>query len=138
MFKNQNVLVTGGTGMIGRPLVTMLLEKGANVFVVSLDESHGLDSRVNFVQADLTDFKNCVDACIDMDYVFNLIGVKGSPKMCKEQPADFMVPMLQFNTNMMEAALVAVAEKGRPLTTDELEDMLERLGLKPTIQPLNK
>lgn len=104
MFKNQNVLVTGGTGMIGRPLVTMLLEKGANVFVVSLDESHGLDSRVNFVQADLTDFKNCVDACIDMDYVFNLIGVKGSPKMCKEQPADFMVPMLQFNTNMMEAA----------------------------------
>lgn len=104
MFKNQNVLVTGGTGMIGRPLVTMLLEKGANVFVVSLDESHGLDSKVNFVQADLTDFKNCVDACIDMDYVFNLIGVKGSPKMCKEQPADFMVPMLQFNTNMMEAA----------------------------------
>jgi GDP-L-fucose synthase len=39
-----------------------------------------------------------------MDYVFNLIGVKGSPKMCKEQPASFMVPMLQFNTNMMEAA----------------------------------
>ena len=39
-----------------------------------------------------------------MDYVFNLVGVKGSPKMCAEQPADFMVPMLQFNTNMMEAA----------------------------------
>jgi hypothetical protein len=43
-----------------------------------------------------------------------------------------------FGTNMMEAALVAVAQKGRPLTTDELEDMLERLGLKPTIQPLDK
>ena len=43
-----------------------------------------------------------------------------------------------FGTNMMEAALVAVAQKGRPLTTDELDDMLERLGLKPTIQPLNK
>jgi len=42
-----------------------------------------------------------------MDYVFNLVGVKGSPKMCKEQPADFMVPMLQFNTNMMEAARLA-------------------------------
>jgi GDP-L-fucose synthase len=39
-----------------------------------------------------------------MDYVFNLVGIKGSPKMCAEQPADFMVPMLQFNTNMMEAA----------------------------------
>jgi GDP-L-fucose synthase len=32
------------------------------------------------------------------------VGIKGSPKMCAEQPVDFMVPMLQFNTNMMEAA----------------------------------
>ncbi len=43
-----------------------------------------------------------------------------------------------FGTNMMEAALVAVAQKGRPLTTDELQDMLEKLDLKPTIQPLDK
>jgi hypothetical protein len=43
-----------------------------------------------------------------------------------------------FGTNMMEAALVAVAGKGRPLTTDELQEMLEQLGLKPTVQRLNK
>ena len=42
-----------------------------------------------------------------------------------------------FGTNMMEAALVAIAGKDRPLTTDELDDMLKRLGLKPTLQPLN-
>ena len=42
-----------------------------------------------------------------------------------------------FGTNMMEAALVAVAGKGRPLTTDELDEMLKRLGLKPTLQRLN-
>jgi hypothetical protein len=42
-----------------------------------------------------------------------------------------------FGTNMMEAALVAVAGKGRPLTEEELEDMLDRLGLQPTIQQLN-
>ena len=39
-----------------------------------------------------------------MDYVFHVAGIKGSPKMCAEQPADFMVPMLQFNTNMAEAS----------------------------------
>jgi GDP-L-fucose synthase len=39
-----------------------------------------------------------------MDYVFNLVGVKASPKMCAEQPSDIMVPMMQFNTNMAEAA----------------------------------
>jgi hypothetical protein len=43
-----------------------------------------------------------------------------------------------FGTNMMEAALVAVAGKGRTLTTAELEEMLEQLDLKPTIQRLNE
>ena len=43
-----------------------------------------------------------------------------------------------FGTNMMEAALVAIAGKGRPLTTDELQDMLTQLGLQPTLQRLNE
>jgi len=43
-----------------------------------------------------------------------------------------------FGTNMMEAALVAVAGKGRPLTTAKLQEMLEQLDLKPTIQRLNE
>jgi hypothetical protein len=43
-----------------------------------------------------------------------------------------------FGTNMMEAALVAIAGKGRPLTTDELDNMLKRLGLKPTLQRLDE
>jgi len=104
MFKDKKVLVTGGTGMIGRQLVELLVTKGAKVYVVSLDTAVNLPAEVQFVRADLTDFKNCLECCQGMDYVFNLIGVKGSPKMCREQPASFMVPMLQFNTNMMEAA----------------------------------
>jgi GDP-L-fucose synthase len=103
-FKNQSVLVTGGTGMIGRQLVDLLVERGAKVYVVSLDPPRGLPDGVMYKLADLTDFSACQEVCEGMDYVFNLVGVKGSPKMCKEQPADFMVPMLQFNTNMMEAA----------------------------------
>ncbi len=90
--------------MIGRQLVDLLLEREAEVHIVSLDEPTGLSDKVNFIKADLTYFDKCADACQGMDYVFNLVGVKGSPKMCQEQPADFMVPMLQFNTNMMEAA----------------------------------
>ena len=43
-----------------------------------------------------------------------------------------------FGTNVMEAALVAVAGKGRPLTTDELQEMLKQLDLKPTLQRLNE
>jgi hypothetical protein len=49
-------------------------------------------------------------------------------------------PMLEgrsFGTNMMEAALVAVSGKGRVLTHDELNDLLDQLGLKPNLQELN-
>jgi hypothetical protein len=42
-----------------------------------------------------------------------------------------------FGTNMMEAALVAVSGKGRPLTWPELNEMLDTLGFKPQLQELN-
>ncbi len=42
-----------------------------------------------------------------------------------------------FGTNMMEAALVAVAGKGRALTWPELSEMLDKLGFEPQLQELN-
>ncbi|MCP4426503.1 MAG: quinate 5-dehydrogenase [Chloroflexi bacterium] len=41
-----------------------------------------------------------------------------------------------FGTNMMEAALTAVAAKKRPLTHVELQEMLTELELRPTIHRL--
>lgn len=42
-----------------------------------------------------------------------------------------------FGTNMMEAALIAVADKKRVLTHQELEEMIDKLNFKPEIQELN-
>ena len=42
-----------------------------------------------------------------------------------------------FGTNMMEAALTAVAGKGRVLTTAELEDMIAAAGWQPSVQKIN-
>lgn len=42
-----------------------------------------------------------------------------------------------FGTNMMEAALVAVSGKNRPLSFDELNEMLNKLGFEPQLQELN-
>ncbi len=42
-----------------------------------------------------------------------------------------------FGTNMMEAALIAVSGKGRELTRDELNELLDRLGFEPQLQELN-
>ena len=42
-----------------------------------------------------------------------------------------------FGTNMMEAALVAVSGKERPLTWPELTELIDQLGFEPQIQELN-
>lgn len=42
-----------------------------------------------------------------------------------------------FGTNMMEAALVAVSGKGRPLTWPEYDELLNQLGFEPQLQELN-
>jgi GDP-L-fucose synthase len=107
MFKNQNVLVTGGAGMIGRQLVDLLIEKEANVTIADLNEPTDLPKEVKFVKANLLYFDQCENICKDQDYVFNLVGIKCSPKVTMEQPADIMGPMMQFNTNMLEAAMKA-------------------------------
>ena len=64
-------------------------------------------------------------------------------KMLTERGVKYLVtttPRLEgrsFGTNVMEGALVAVAGKGRKLTTSELEELIEELGLRPTIEKLN-
>ncbi len=42
-----------------------------------------------------------------------------------------------FGTNMMESALVALSGKQRPLTNDEYEELLAKLGFEPSLQELN-
>jgi len=42
-----------------------------------------------------------------------------------------------FGTNMMEAALIAISGKGRKLTFDELDELINTLGFEPQIMELN-
>ena len=42
-----------------------------------------------------------------------------------------------FGTNMMEAALIAVAGKGRVLTDDEITALIDQLDFQPKVQELN-
>ena len=103
-YNNKKILVTGGTGLIGRPLVEMLVAKGAEVKVVSLDDPSRAPAGCTFVKADLREFSSCMDVCAGQDIVFQLAGVKGSPAMTAKRPASFFVPTMQFSINMMEAA----------------------------------
>lgn len=103
-YKGKKVLVTGGTGLVGRPLTEMLVKADAKVTIVSLDDSKTAPKGVRFIRADLREFSNCLKVCKDKKIVFHLAGIKGSPALTAKQPASFFVPTITFNTNMMEAA----------------------------------
>lgn len=60
-------------------------------------------------------------------------------KQCGVKYLVTTTPVLEgrsFGTNMMEAALVAVSGKGRPLTHDEYAELLVKLKLQPQLQEL--
>jgi GDP-L-fucose synthase len=109
-LSSKNVLVTGGTGLIGRQVVNILCDAGAHVRVVSLDNVN-VDNRAEHILGDLTDFNLCRDLTRDMDYVCHLAGIKGSIEVTKSKPASFFVPLLMFNTNMLEACRLNKVEK---------------------------
>ncbi len=83
-FYNKRVLVTGGTGLIGRQVVDLLVKGGANLTIACLDDlkfySHG-----RYFRADLTDMDNARLAVKEQEYVFALAGVKASPKITLEK-----------------------------------------------------
>jgi GDP-L-fucose synthase len=108
MYIKKKVLVAGGTGTIGIPLVKKLLEAGAYLTVVSMDSPEYAEqlfgNKVNFRRSDLTRLENCLSVTAGQEYVFNLVGIKGSVGIGESKVADYFVPMLWYQANLMEAA----------------------------------
>ena len=105
----KKVLITGANGLVGNYMVQKCIDRGAFVTAVDIRQPDNQiekykDENYQFINADLREFSSCKRVVEGQDIIFHIAGVKGSPKRAMEQPADYFVPMLQFNTNMMEAA----------------------------------
>jgi GDP-L-fucose synthase len=109
-FNGKNVLVTGGTGLIGRQVVDILCEASASVRIVSLDRVTVHD-KVEHVLGDLTDFGLCKQVTQDMDFVFHMAGIKGGAHVSATKLASHFVPTIMFNTNVLEAARLNKVQK---------------------------
>ena len=104
MFKDKKVLVTGGTGLVGRELVELLVKRGADVTSVSLDDNN-LDPEwgAKYLKLDLRSKENCFEVCREMDYVFHIAGIKGSPVVMKKYQYQIFRDFIMINTNMIDA-----------------------------------
>jgi GDP-L-fucose synthase len=118
-FKNKNVLITGASGLVGYPTVVKCIEAGANqVVAVDINISKELNklalqypNQLKLQELDLTYLSNCQSLFSNgVDICLHLAGIKGSPTRAAKQPADYLFPMIMFNTNMIKAAFDAKVE----------------------------
>ena len=109
-FCGKRVLITGGTGLIGREISNIMVEAGAEVTSVSLDQIE-INNNVNQIIGDLTDYNFCKDIVAGNDFVFHVAGIKGSIDVTVKNPASFFVPLLMFNTNVLEASRINNVKK---------------------------
>ncbi|TRZ77370.1 MAG: NAD(P)-dependent oxidoreductase, partial [Deltaproteobacteria bacterium] len=109
-FDAKNVLVTGGSGLIGRQVIDLLADVGARLRSVSLDHII-VNSKAEHIIGDLADFDFCKEIARDMDYIFHLAGVQGTVQTSSSKLASHFVPTLMMNTNMLEAARLSKVKK---------------------------
>lgn len=109
VLNRKNVLVAGGTGLIGMNLSQRLSALGANV--LSSYHSRMPLSNARYERFDFTDFDDCLTATRDMDYVFICAAQTFGAKMMKEQPTALVRPNLLINSGLLEACRVNRVER---------------------------
>ncbi|QLH20079.1 NAD(P)-dependent oxidoreductase [Streptomyces sp. Rer75] len=102
----ERILVTGGSGLIGRATVRQLVDSGASVTVLDRDRGDGaFDARVHVIEGDVTDPGTIRRAVRDQDAVVHLAGIPG-PRIADD------VTTYAVNTVGTYAVLSIAAECG--------------------------
>jgi NAD(P)-dependent dehydrogenase (short-subunit alcohol dehydrogenase family) len=112
-LNNKSVVITGGSGGIGAAAAKLMLDEGAKVLLVDIDEkalkqtSEDLNSKdVHIFKADVSDEKQ-VKAYADkakelfgnVDVFFNNAGIEGAVKPLDEYPMDMYHKLIDINVN---------------------------------------
>ncbi len=130
------VLITGGTGSLGRELVTQLLEAGATqVTVYSRDETKqhemrvgGLDgNRIRYLIGDVRDRERLRRAMGGMDVVIHAAAMK-HVGACEENPGEAIETNVKGSHNVIEAAIDAGVPRVIGTSTDKAVDPVSLYG----------
>ena len=127
-WKNQVVLVTGGTGSFGKKFTKILLEEKQpkKVIIFSRDElkQHEMqvggynDQRLRYFIGDIRDRERLLRAMHGVDIVVHAAALKQVPA-CEYNPMEAVKTNIMGTSNVLEAALDAGVKKVMTISTDK-------------------
>ena len=135
MFENKKILITGGTGSLGKALTKRLLEsKVDTIRIFSRNESKQVDmenefsdSRLRFLIGDVRDRDRLEAALEDIDIVFHAAALKHVPRI-EYNPFEAIKTNVIGSQNVIDAALKQNVEKAICISTDKAVSPLNTYG----------
>ncbi len=136
-WKNQVVLVTGGTGSFGKKFVEIMLKdfQPKKIIIYSRDElkqyemqASGFDHpSLRYFIGDVRDRERLLRAMHDVDVVVHAAALKQVPA-CEYNPMEAVKTNIMGTSNVVEAALDAGVKKVMALSTDKAVNPVNLYG----------
>ena len=135
MFENKKILITGGTGSLGKALTKRLLEsKVDTIRIFSRNENKQItmeskfnDDRLRFLLGDVRDYPRLVRAMEDIDIVFHAAALKHVP-IIEYNPFEAIKTNVIGSQNVIDACLKENVEKVVAIGTDKAVSPLNTYG----------
>lgn len=135
MFKDKKILITGGTGSLGRALTKRLLELDVNaVRIYSRNESNQInmsseihDNRLRYLIGDIRDLERLNRAMEDVDIVFHAAALKHVP-VVEYNPFEAIKTNVLGSQNVIDACLQEDVDVAICIGTDKAVSPLNTYG----------
>jgi FlaA1/EpsC-like NDP-sugar epimerase len=127
MFEGKKVLIIGGTGTIGKGLLTrIIVDQPSVVRIFSRDEYKQFElqqemskyKNIRYLLGDVRDLERLKRAMEDIDYVFHVAALKHVPA-CEYNPFEAVQTNIIGTQNVIQAALYAGVKKVIFTSTDK-------------------
>jgi len=136
MFDGKTILITGGTGSLGRALTKKLLEQNAKtVRIFSRNENKQIEmeskfneeKRLRFFLGDIRDSERLFTALEDVDIVFHAAALKHVPKI-EYNPFESIKTNVIGSQNVIDNSLKQNVQKVIAISTDKAVSPLNTYG----------
>jgi len=135
MFNNKKILITGGTGSLGKALTKRLLEYDVDAIrIFSRNENQQVimqsefkDKRLRFLIGDVRDLNRLKRAMEDVDIVFHAAALKHVP-VVEYNPFESVQTNILGSQNVIDASLDADVETCVCIGTDKAVSPLNTYG----------